>query len=78
MLVDETTAKGINLTGMLLPRAILTKLRQNAAIQKAVNGVNMVGQLVRNADLRAYLNEEFGISEVITNDLTYNVAGALN
>lgn len=78
MLVDETTAKGVNLTGMLLPRAILTKLRQNAAIQKAVNGVNMVGQLVRNSDLRAYMNEEYGIANIITNDLTYNVPGAMN
>jgi len=78
MLVDETTAKGINLTGMLLPRAILTKLRQNAAIQKAVNGVNMVGQLVRNSDFRAYMNEEYGIDNIITNDLTYNVPGALS
>ena len=78
MLVDETTAKGIALNGMVLPRAILTKLRQNSAIQKAVNGVNMVGQLVRNADLRAYMSEEYGIAEIITNDLTYNVPGAMS
>ena len=77
-LVDETTAAGITLTGMVLPRAVLTKMRQNAAIQKAVNGATMVGQLVRNTDLRAYLNEEYGIADVITNDLTYNVPGALN
>lgn len=77
-LMDETTTKGITLTGMVLPRSVLTKLRQNEAIQKAVNGALMAGQLVRNSDLRAYLNEEFGISQIITNDLTYNVAGALN
>jgi len=77
-LMDETTTKGISLTGMVLPRAVLTKLRQNEAIQKAVNGALMTGQLVRNSDLRAYLNEEFGISQVITNDLTYNVPGAMN
>lgn len=78
MLVDETTAKGIALNGMVLPRAILTKLRQNGAIQRAVNGANMVGQLVRNADLRAYMSEEYGIAEIITNDLTYNVPGAMS
>ena len=77
-LVDEAASKGVTLTGMVLARAILTKLRQNEAIQKAVNGVYMVGQLVRNSDLRAYLNEEFGIADIITNDLTYNVPGALN
>lgn len=77
-LVDEATAKGINLNGMALARAVLTKIRQNADVQKVVNGVNMVGQLVRNSDLRAYLNEEFGITEIITNDLTYNVPGAVS
>ena len=77
-LVDETTAAGIVLNGIVLPRALLTKLRQNTAIQKAINGVNATGVLVRNADLRAYLDEEFGISTVITNDLTYNVPGALS
>lgn len=77
-LVDETTAAGINLNGMVLPRAVLTKLRQNAAVQKAINGVYMEGVLVRNTELRAYLNEEYGIENVITNDLTYNVPGAIN
>lgn len=77
-LVDESAAEGVTLTGMALSRAVLTKLRQNADVQKAVNGVNMVGQLVRNADMRAYLNEEYGISQIVTNDLTYNVPGALN
>ena len=77
-LVDETTAKGITLNGMVLPRAILTKLRQNTAVQRAINGTNMQGILVRNSDLRAYLDEEFGIGQVITNDLTYNVPGAVS
>ena len=77
-LVDETTAKGIVLNGMVLPRAILTKLRQNTAVQRAINGTNMSGVLVKQSDLRAYLDEEFGIAEVITNDLTYNVPGAIS
>ena len=72
-LMDESTAKGVSLTGMVLPRAVLTKLRQNADVQKSVNGANMVGQLVRNADLRAYLNEEYGITQVITNDQNYAI-----
>ena len=77
-LVDETTAKGISLNGMVLPRAILTKLRQNTAVQKAINGVYMQGALVRNSEIRAYLEEEFGIGTVVTNDLTYNVPGAVS
>lgn len=77
-LVDETTAAGVTLTGMVLPRAVLTKMRQNEAIQKAINGVNMVGQLVRNSEIRAYLDEEYGITNIITNDLTYNMPGAID
>ena len=77
-LVDETTANGITLNGMVLPRAILTKLRQNTAIQKAINGTNMQGILVRNSDLRAYMDEEFGITDIRTNDLTYNIPGAVS
>lgn len=77
-LVDETTSKGIALNGIALPRAILTKFRQNSAVQRAINGTYMQGVLVRNADLRAYLEEEYGITNVITNDLTYNVPGAVS
>lgn len=77
-LVDETTEAGITLNGMVLPRAVLTKLRQNVAIQKAVNGNIGAGALVRTADFNAYMNEEFGITRIITNDLTYNVPGAIS
>ena len=77
-LVDETTEAGITLNGMVLPRAILTKLRQNTAIQRAINGTYGTGALVRTGDFEAYMNEEYGISRIITNDLTYNVPGALS
>lgn len=72
-LIDGAAAVGVTLTGMVLPRAVLTKFRQNAAIQTAINGVAGAGALVRNADLNAYLDEEFGIDTVITNDLTYAI-----
>jgi hypothetical protein len=47
-------------------------MRQNKAIQKAINGVNMEGVLVTNAQLRAWLDDEYGISTVITDDLSYS------
>lgn len=72
-LIDGAAAGGVTLTGMVLPRAVLTKFRQNAAIQTAINGTAGAGALVRNADLNAYLDEEFGIDTVITNDLTYAI-----
>ena len=72
-LVDEATAKGIILTTMLLPRSVLTKLRQNSAVQRAINGAVGDGALVRNADFTDYMSDEFGINSVITNDLTYAI-----
>lgn len=72
-LVDEATAKGVILSGMVLPRAVLTKLRQNTAIQRAINGNLGVGALVRNTDFNDYMSDEFGINSVITNDLNYAI-----
>lgn len=76
-IIDDATDKGIVINGMFTSKAVLTKLRQNTAIQKAINGVNGEGALVRNAALFAYLEEEFGIGTVVTNDLTYGASSAL-
>lgn len=72
-LKEASTAAGVPINGMYTSEAALNKLRKNANIQKAVNGANMVGQLVRNADLRAYLADEFGISRVLINDNNYSL-----
>lgn len=77
-IVDAATSLGETITGMVLPKAVLNKMRQNAAIQKAVNGNIGVGALVRNSDMAAYLSEEYGIDRIITNDLTYAVPGSIN
>ena len=55
---------------MLTSKWVITKLRGNAAIQKAINGNVGAGALVRRSALEAYLSDEFGIEQVITNDLT--------
>ena len=73
MLVDNAANAGITITGMVLPRAILTKLRQNTALQKMINGNAGVGALIRNADFQAHMEDEYGIRQIITNDKTYNV-----
>jgi len=75
-LVQTALSGGNTLNGFMTSRATMNKLRKNTAIQKAVNGVNMVGQLVSNADLRAYLSEEYGFDRIILNDATYGVPGA--
>ena len=70
-IIDAATSKGVIITGILTSRKNLTKMRSNEAIQKAVNGNIGAGALVRGSAFEAYLEEEYGISTVITNDLTY-------
>lgn len=72
-IIDAAADKGVTLTGLLTSRANITKLRSNTAIQKAINGTASAGALVRATALAAYLEDEFGISRIITNDLTYAV-----
>lgn len=77
-IVDEATEKGITLTGMLTSQKNLTKMRSNAAIQKAVNGNIGAGALVRATALNAYLEEEFGLSQIIRDDLTYGELSSIS
>jgi len=77
-LVSTAIGNGAPINGFITSRAILNKLRKNTAIQKAINGNNMVGVLVSNADLQAYLSTEYGINQVIINDLTYGIDGGLS
>ena len=74
-IISASIAAGNPINGMVTSRAVMNKLRKNAVIQKAINGAAMVGQLVSNADLRAYLSEEYGINQIILNDLTYGTPG---
>jgi len=70
-IVDAALAQGKTITGMMTSRKNITKMRSNAEIQKAINGNIGAGALVRRSALDAYLEEEFGIVTIITNDLTY-------
>ena len=70
-IIDTAAEKGITITGMMTSRRNLTKMRGNNSVQTAVNGNVGAGALVKSAALNAYLEDEFGIMNVITNDLTY-------
>lgn len=72
-IVDDASEKGKTITGMLTSRSNLSKLRANTAIQKAVNGTLGAGALVSNAALLSYLETEYGITNVVTDDLSYSV-----
>ena len=69
--VDAARENGTSITGILTSNKMLSKMRSHPSIQKVINGVNAVGVNVRNSALRDYLADEFGITTVITNDLTY-------
>ena len=76
-IIDDATAKGITINGMMTSKKNITALRKDASLQALIGGVNMVGKLLRNADLNAYLEEEFGINTIITNDLTYGKSASI-
>ena len=72
-IVDKAADLGVEITGMVCARSVLSKMRQNATIQKAINGAANEGILVSNNGIRSYLDSEFGIGQVITNDLSYSL-----
>ena len=71
-IVDMAAGSGVQLTGIVTSRATLSKMRQNSAIQKAINGASMTGVLVTNTALNAFLEAEYGITRIVTNDLSYS------
>lgn len=70
-IIDDATDKGVTINGMLTSRKNITKLRKDPSLQVLIGGSTAQGQLIRKADLEAYLETEFGIGTIITNDLTY-------
>lgn len=64
-------AKGVTINGMLTSKAVLTKLRRSASVQTVINGSVSAGAIVKRSAFEDFLESEFGISQVITNDLTY-------
>lgn len=70
-IVDAALAAGKTITGMMTSRKNITKMRRNSVIQTEINGSAAAGALARQAALEAYLEDEFGIRDIVTNDLTY-------
>lgn len=76
-IIDAAEAQGVIITGMVTSKANLTKLRKNAGLQTLINGNIGAGQLIKTSALRDYLSEEFGINQIITNDLTYGASAEI-
>lgn len=77
-IIDDASNIGVTITGMLTSRKNITKMRNNAGLQKNINANVGVGALIRSSALTSYLEEEFGISTIITNDLTYGASSEIN
>ena len=76
-IIDDATSKGVTINGMMTSKASISKLRNNEALQVIIGGASAKGQLIRRAALDAYLEEEFGIDTIITNDLTYGKSATI-
>lgn len=73
-IIDDAKDVGVTINGMYCASSTLTKMRNNAELQKVINGNIGAGALLRNTDLTAYLNDEFGISQILTNDMVYGAS----
>ena len=71
-IVDMAADKGVTINGMVCARSVLSKMRQNPAVQKAINGLYMEGVLVTQAALLSFLESEYGITRVVINDQSYS------
>lgn len=76
--IDLADEKGVIINGMLTSSKVLNKMRNNLNLQGAVNGALMRGQLLSVDQLESYLDKEFGISKVITNNLSYGVGNGID
>lgn len=76
-IVDDALDAGVIITGMLTSKKNITKMRNNAQLQKAINGNVGAGAQIARTALEAHLSEEFGIDTVITNDLTYGASASI-
>lgn len=70
-IVDQALEKGVTLTGFQTARKNITRMRNNSVLQKAISGNIGAGALLSRTALDSYLETEFGLSRIITNDLTY-------
>ena len=70
-IVDAALDKGVIINGIMTSKAVLRKMRNNKFLQTSINGSLSAGQQLTSGQLEGYLESEFGIDTVITNDLKY-------
>ena len=75
-IIDMASDAGVVINGIMTSSKNITKLRKNGALQKAIYGTLGAGALLTNAALSAFLNEEYGITQIVTNDLQYGASAS--
>lgn len=70
--IDAAKAKGVVINGMMTSSKNITKMRQSAKVQVAINGSVGSGATVRRSLFLEYLATEFGIEQVVEADGLYN------
>lgn len=77
-IIDDASDAGVIITGMVTSKKNITKMRKNLGLQVEINGNSASGQLVGRSALNAYLEDEFGITTIIENDLKYGADATIN
>lgn len=73
-IVEAAQEKGFTVSGMVTSGKVLSRIRNNERVSKAVYGGAGAGATVSRPQLSALFNDQFGFSEIRTNDARYNVA----
>lgn len=76
-IIDKASDLGITINGMYCSKKAVSKLRTNKGLETIINGAAAAGAQVRRADLETYLSEEFGIDQIIENDLKYGASSKI-
>lgn len=77
-IIEAAKSVGVVLNGMITSSSNIKKMRANAGLQRDINGNVGIGSLVRSSSFTAFMSEEYGISNIITNDLTYAVENGMD
>lgn len=77
-IVDNAALKGIIINGMMASRKVITKIRNNKYLQTLINGNIGAGAMISRSALEAYFETEFGIAQIVTNDLTYGASADID
>lgn len=77
-LIDDASAKGVTITGMMTSKRNITRMKTNRGLQQAIYGTLGMGTTISTERLYDFLASEFGIMEVVENDKVYNASATLD